>query len=282
MAVLVRGDHEVNEAKLARVLRAPALKLASAATIERLTHAPVGFTGPVGLGRVRVIADSAAMGVVNGGTGANKAEAHLIHVNPGRDFTPAQVADLRLVSDGDPCPRCGKALAFVRAIEVGHVFKLGTKYTQVFGAAVQDQGSRQVPMIMGCYGIGVNRILAALIEQCHDEHGLIWPPTLSPFHVVVSVLETANQTLTQLGGQLTEQLEQAGLEVLFDDREQSPGSKLKDADLIGIPIQVLIGKVWQQHHQLEVVERASKTRHQVAAAELVPTVQKLLDKLSPR
>ncbi|MBI3324688.1 MAG: proline--tRNA ligase [Candidatus Omnitrophica bacterium] len=280
VAVLIRGDHEVNEPKLARLLGTPQLKLAGPQTIERLGGGPVGFTGPVGLALVRLIADRQAMAVRNAVTGANAADAHLINVNPGRDFTPAAIEDLRLVVEGDPCPRCAAPLRFVRAIEAGHVFKLGTKYSQALGAVFQDAGGRQAPMIMGCYGIGVTRLIAAVIEQRQDASGIVWPVAISPFDVVVSVLESGNPELGQASQEAYQRLEAAGRTVLLDDREQSPGSKLKDADLIGIPLQVIVGKSWAQERRLEVVERPSKTRHKAEPSELASLIDKLLDKLS--
>jgi prolyl-tRNA synthetase len=162
------------------------------------------------------------------------------------------------------------------------VFKLGTKYSQALGATFQDQHGQQVPMVMGCYGIGVNRIVAAVIEQRHDGDGIVWPPTISPFQVLVSVLSAPAPQTSQLGDEVLAKLSQAGLEVLLDDREQSPGSKLKDADLIGCPVQVVIGKAWETDRQLEVVERPSKARHRVEPARLVETAKTLLDKLAPR
>ena len=276
IAALIRGDHELNESKLARVAAASELKLASAATIERLTGAPVGFAGPVRLGEVSLIADLAVMTVVNGVTGANAADAHLVGVNPVRDFQPTTVADIRHVTAQDRCRSCGQPLQLVPAIEMGHVFKLGTKYSQALGAVVQDQRGQASPMVMGCYGVGVNRIVAAAIEQHHDAAGIIWPVAISPFHVLVSVLEASNPALVQVAAQAVDQLEQAGLEVLWDDREQSPGSKLKDADLVGIPVQVIIGRLWEREQNLEVVERASKTKHPTALTELVSTAQGVL------
>ncbi|MBI2093359.1 MAG: proline--tRNA ligase [Candidatus Omnitrophica bacterium] len=280
IAVLVRGDHDVNEAKLARLLGVSRLKLASALAIERLTASPVGFTGPVSLRGVRLVADNAAMAVVNAVTGANEAETHLIHVNPGRDFQPEQTADLRFVTEEDPCPKCGGPIAFVKAIEVGHVFKLGTKYSQVLQAVFQDPSGVMKPMIMGCYGIGVNRILATAIEQGHDANGIVFPVALAPFEVVVSLLEADNPQQLQLGQELVSQLQQAGYDVLLDDRQQSPASKLKDADLVGIPVQVVVGKIWQATGKLEVVRRATKERIQADPSGLVNTVQKLLDKVT--
>ncbi len=280
VAALVRGDHDVNEAKLARAAGSARLRLSSPQTIERLTGAPVGFTGPVHLRGVRLLADHAVVGIVNGVAGANQADAHLVNVNPGRDFHPSLVADLRVIAPDDPCPACGGRVERVRAIEAGHVFKLGTKYTQALGAMVQDPSGALRPMLMGCYGIGINRILAAAIEQRHDEHGIIWPPALAPFQVVVSVLESDHPEAARAGEEAHAALSAAGVEVLLDDREQSPGSKLKDADLVGIPVQVVIGRVWKSDRQLELVLRATKEKSRAAPEVLVESVHKLLDKAS--
>jgi len=278
IAVLIRGDHEVNEAKLARVAGTPKLKLASPTTIERVSGAPVGFTGPVKLDRVRIIADHAVMGMVSAVTGANKAETHLVGVKPGRDFVPQQVADVRLVTPEDRCAKCGGALEFVRTIEAGHVFKLGTKYSQVLGAVIQAANGEQVPMIMGCYGLGVNRIIAVAVEQHHDANGIVWPAQIAPFEVVITVMEAGNPDMRRVGEELMASLVGAGLDVLFDDRDQSPGSKLKDADLIGVPVQVVVGKAWTAQRQVEVVPRVTKTAQRIEPARLVEVVQSLLDK----
>ncbi len=278
VAVLVRGDHDVNEAKLARLVGSNQLRLSSAQTIERLTNAPIGFTGPVKLNGVRLLADEAVMQMVNAVTGANEAEAHLINVNPGRDFQPSTVADVRVITEEDACPTCQGRLSFVRTIEAGHVFKLGTKYSQVLGAMVQHPGGALKPMIMGCYGIGINRIVATAIEQHHDEQGIVWPIALAPFQVVISVMEADKASHIQAAQEVYERLRQAGLEVLLDDRDQSPGSKLKDADLVGIPVQVVVGKVWQAQQQIEVILRKTKEKARTVPAEVVSTVHKLLDK----
>jgi len=277
VAVLVRGDHEVNEAKLARVVGSPRFKLSSAQTIERVSGAPLGFTGPVKLTGVRLLADQAVAPLVNAVAGANQTDAHLINVNPGRDFTLDAVADLRMVTEQDACPQCQGALRFVQAIEVGHIFKLGTKYTEALGAVFQDGSGTMRPMIMGCYGIGINRIVAAAVEQHHDAQGIIWPAALAPFHALISLLEAGNADAARAGEEAARALTAAGYEVLVDDREQSPGSKLKDADLVGIPLQVVIGKVWQSQGEFEVSRRATKEKAHVAPARLVETVHKLLD-----
>ena len=280
VAVLVRGDHDVNEAKLVRAVGSPHVKLSSPQTIERLSGAPLGFTGPVKLNGVRLLVDHAVMDVVNGVTGANHAETHLINVNPGRDFQPSAVADLRVITEEDACPKCRGRLTFVKSIEVGHVFKLGTKYSQALGAVFQDPSGTLKPMIMGCYGIGVNRIVAAAIEQHHDSQGIIWPTALAPFQVLVSVMESDNADHVRVGQEAHDALTAAGRDVLLDDREQSPGSKLKDADLVGIPIQVVIGKVWQSDRQLEICLRRTKEKTRVKRELLVETVRKQLDSAS--
>jgi len=280
VAVLIRGDHEVNEAKLARLVGSPHIKLSSTQTIERISKAPLGFTGPVKLNGVRLLADHAVMGIVNGVSGANQDQTHLIHVNPGRDFEPSRVADLRVITPEDPCPGCGKPLELVKAIEVGHVFKLGTKYSQVLGAMVQDENGTMKPMIMGCYGIGINRILAAAVEQHHDAQGISWSVSLAPFQVLVSVMEADKPENLKVGEEAYQTCLAAGLSTLLDDRPQSPGSKLKDADLVGIPIGVIIGKAWQSDRQLEVRVRQTKETVQVKREALVETIHKLLDKAS--
>jgi len=279
VAVLLRGDHEANEAKLARVIGSAHVKLSTAAAVERLSGAPMGFTGPVNLTGVRLLADHAVMSIVNAVTGANQPEAHLINVNPGRDFQPSVAADLRFITEGDACPTCGGPLTVIQAIEVGHVFKLGTKYTQALGAVFQDADGRLKPMIMGCYGIGINRIVATAIEQHHDAQGIVWGRALAPFHVLVSVMMSDHPEHARLGVDTADALAAAGFEVLLDDRDQSPGSKLKDADLVGIPIQVVIGKVWDRSRQLEVSVRATKEKVQVAPRDLAEAIQKLLDKV---
>jgi len=280
IAVLVRGDHEVNEAKLARAVGSPHVKLSSAQTIERLSGAPVGFTGPVKLAGVRLLADHAVMSLANAVTGANRAETHLANVNPGRDFTPSAVADLRIVTEADYCPRCRHPMTFVKTIEVGHVFKLGTKYSEALGALFQDPSGAMKPMIMGCYGIGINRIVAAAIEQHHDGQGIIWPASLAPVSVVVSVMESSNPEQARVGETLHAELSAAGFSVLLDDRDQSPGSKLKDADLIGVPVQVVVGKAWQSDQQIELCLRQTKEKFRVKQEEMVPAVHKLLDNFS--
>ncbi len=277
IAVLVRGDHEVNEAKLARVLKAKALRLASASTIQRVSGAPVGFAGPVGLNGAKLVADPAAAAVVNAVAGANKAETHALNVNIGRDAKPELIADVRFVTDQDVCPKCKAKLELIKAIEVGHVFKLGTRYSEALGALVQDASGGSQPMIMGCYGIGVNRVLASAIEQLNDKDGLRWPRSLAPFDAIITIMETGNQDMAKAGTDLAEKLAGSGLEVLLDDRQQSPGSKLKDADLVGIPVQVIFGKTWLAGGQVEIRSRSSRDKLTVEVPQAEGAVRKLLD-----
>jgi prolyl-tRNA synthetase len=240
IAVLVRGDHEVNEAKVRRAVGAERLELADPDVIETVTGAPVGFAGPVGLD-IPIWADDDVGAMANAVVGGNKADTHLVGTNLGRDFKVTSFADLRNADDQDPCPRCGKVMRLRKAIEVGHVFKLGTKYSEALDARFLDDSEQQHPVIMGCYGIGVNRILAALIETCHDADGIIWPMALAPYEVVISPLNMSDEATADAAEALYEQLRTAGIDVLFDDRNQRPGVKFKDADLIGIPLRVVVG-----------------------------------------
>lgn len=266
VAVLVRGDHEVNENKLRRALAASRLELADPETIQRVTGAPVGFAGPLGL-RVRLLADRAVIHVRNGVTGANEADYHLVGVQPGRDFQPDWIGDLRIASDGDACPRCPGTLHLRRGIEIGHVFKLGTKYSAKLGAHYLDDKGQSHPIIMGCYGIGINRILAALIETSHDEKGIIWSVSLAPYHVLVLPLNVTNPELMQTAERLYRELTELGVEVLLDDRDARAGFKFNDADLIGLPLRIVVGEKALQRGEVEL-----KWRHE-ATSWTVPVEQ---------
>ena len=252
-AVLLRGDHEANEAKIRRALKAEKRALADPAVIERVTGAPVGFAGPVGLKEpIPVWADRDVRPLRNAVTGANQADAHLTGVNPDRDFQPAGYADLRNAADGDPCPRCSGKLRLRHAIEVGHVFKLGTKYSEALGARFLDAQEQLRPIIMGCYGIGVNRILASLIETNHDGNGIVWPVSIAPYEVLLAPVNVADAETSRVAGELHDGLSAAGIDVLLDDRDQRAGVKFKDADLIGFPLRVVIGERGLKQGKLEV------------------------------
>lgn len=259
VAVLVRGDHEANEGKIRRALGAKKLELAEPDVIEKVTSAPVGFAGPVGL-KATVWADFDVMPLANAVTGANEADQHYVGVNPGRDFhiEPGRVADLRNAAQGDPCPRCGAVLELRHAVEIGHVFKLGTKYSSALDARFLDANETQHPIIMGCYGIGVNRIIASLVETRHDENGIVWPMSLAPFEVILTPLNVNVPEVSELAERLHKELQAAGVDVLLDDRDQRPGVKFKDADLIGVPLRIVIGERGLKDGQLEVKWRDKK------------------------
>jgi len=242
IAVLVRGDHEANEGKIRRAAGAAELALASPEVIAKVTGAPVGFAGPVGLdGKLPIYADHDVGAMANAATGANEADTHLVGVNPGRDFNADTFADLRNAQHGDPCPRCSSKLAQRYAIEGGHVFKLGTKYSEALGARFLDQAEQQQTIIMGCYGIGINRILAGLIETNHDAHGIIWPMSIAPYEVLLVPMKADDEATRQATDRLYADLQEAGVDVLVDDRDARAGVKFNDADLIGIPLRIVIG-----------------------------------------
>jgi prolyl-tRNA synthetase len=250
LVALVRGDHEVNEGKLARAARVGVVEPAAPPLIEKVTGAAVGFAGPVAL-KARIITDQAVSIMHNAVTGANKTDYHVTGVNPGRDFTIEHVEDIRLAAPGDRAPN-GQPLVFNKCIEVGHVFKLGTKYSDAMKAQFLDEHGKSRPAIMGCYGIGVNRIMAAAIESHHDEEGICWPTSIAPFQVVVLLLDYQDAKATELAERIHDELAAAGIDVLLDDRPQRPGPKFKDADLIGFPIRVVIGQRVLSQGQVEI------------------------------
>lgn len=242
VAVVVRGDHDVNEIKVKNFLDATDLELADAETATRVTGAPVGFAGPVGLSGIPVLVDREVASMPSGIVGANEKDYHIRNVRPGVDFPFEQTGDFRNVIEGDQCPRCEGKLKFYRGIEVGHVFKLGTKYSEKLDATFLDTNGKEQTMIMGCYGIGVSRVLSAIVEQSHDENGIIWPVSIAPFHVHLIPVSVKDEAQMNLAEEVYDRLRAGGIEVLFDDRDERPGVKFKDADLIGIPVRVTIGK----------------------------------------
>ncbi|WP_147393781.1 proline--tRNA ligase [Ammoniphilus oxalaticus] len=240
---LVRGDHELNDIKLKNMLDANVVELASEQDVEETLGVPTGFVGPqVSQGRnVKVVADVAVQHIVNGIVGANEIDYHFKNVTPGKDFEVEQYADLRDIEEGDPCPQCGGTIHFARGIEVGHVFKLGTTYSEQMKATFLDEQGKAKPMIMGCYGIGISRTVAAAVEQNHDEHGIIWPVAIAPFHVHIIAVNVKNADQEQVAESLYEQCLAAGFETLLDDRSERAGVKFNDADLIGIPLRITVG-----------------------------------------
>ena len=266
IAVLLRGDHELNDIKLCRYLGCNHLELASEEVVVKVTGAPSGFAGPVGL-KLRVLADQAVKAMSDFVVGANKADTHLTGVNLDRDFKVEAFADLRQAETGDPCPRCAGKLEVWRGIEVGHVFKLGTKYSEALGATVQDEAGQERTLVMGCYGIGVGRTVAAAIEQNNDDNGIIWPMPIAPFQVLIAMLNPKDDAVRGASEKLYQDLLDAGIDVLLDDRDERPGSKFKDADLIGIPLRVTVGARGLQEGAFEVQERAVGEREMIPVAD---------------
>ncbi len=275
VAVLIRGDHEVNEVKLRKALGATDLVMADAATVEKLTGAPVGFAGPLGLSDITMLADLAVKTLINVVVGGNATDTHWVDVTPGRDFTPNRYADIRNAMAGDACPRCAKPLRIVRGIEVGHVFMLGTKYSEKMKATYLDKQGQERLIVMGCYGIGVGRTSAAAIEQNHDAKGIIWPSPIAPFHVHVLPLADKGKVF-EAAVALETELEKAGMEVLLDDRDERPGVKFNDADLIGCPYQVVIGDKNLAQGLMELKERRAGAVTKLAPANAVARLKELL------
>jgi len=240
LIALVRGDHEVNESKLRRTAGVASLVQADPELIQRVTGADVGFAGPVKL-TCRIIADQAVVVMHDAVTGANKTDYHLTGVNIGRDFDVKESGDIRTAVQGDRAPN-GSPLVFRKCIEVGHVFKLGTKYSSAMGATCLDPNGKAVPFMMGCYGIGLNRIMAAAIESFHDDKGIAWPMAIAPFQVVICALDTREDAVNRLAEKLHDDLSTNGVDVLLDDRDARPGFKFKDAELVGFPLRITVGK----------------------------------------
>ncbi|MFA6810040.1 MAG: proline--tRNA ligase [Desulfoplanes sp.] len=243
VAVLVRGDREVNDCKLKALLGGEVCEMATPEQVKEWTGAPVGFAGPVGLGVKKIYADLEVQVTTDWVAGANKGDTHILHVDIARDVTLAGYADLRQITADDVCPHCGAPITMPKGIEVGHVFKLGTKYSDALKATFLDENGKDKPMIMGCYGIGVSRVVAAAIEQNYDENGMMFPPSIAPFEVSLLALTGAkDDELKAKAVELHDKLISMGVEVLLDDRKERPGSKFKDADLMGAPMQLILGK----------------------------------------
>jgi prolyl-tRNA synthetase len=254
VAALVRGDHDVNEIKLMTVLDATRAELAGDDVVERVTRSPKGFAGPVGL-QIPILADHALRNMANLVTGGNEKDFHLINVNVNRDFKVDRFVDIRMAAEGDGCPRCGEPFRFDRGIEVGQVFKLGKKYSEAMKASYLDDQGNERAIVMGCYGIGLARTMAAIIEQHHDKDGTIFPMSVAPFHVSIVPVNDKNRDLMETAERIALDLEQKGIEPLFDDRSERPGVKFKDADLIGIPLRVTLGERNFVKDQLEIRSR---------------------------
>lgn len=268
VAALIRGDRELNEIKLRKLIGADDIRFASPEQVKEWTGAPVGFAGPVGLGGVdRIYADNELIAGNDWIAGANKADTHIRHLSLGRDVSlPLEWADLRNIVAGDPCPCCGKPVELKRGIEVGHIFKLGTKYSESMKAVFLDENGKEKPMIMGCYGIGVSRVVAACIEQNFDEGGIMFPPPLAPFDIHLINLDPKNAEVSAKADEINDFLEGLGLDVLYDDREERPGVKFKDADLIGLPAQIIVGGKSLSRGEVETKNRRSGEKGSLPAA----------------
>lgn len=273
VAALVRGDHAVNPIKLARAIGSLEVELADDETIGRVTGAPRGFAGPVGLSGCRIIADPAVMEIENGISGGNATDVHLTGINPQRDFTPDLVVDIRMAVPGDPCLCKQGTLQGARGIEVGQVFKLGTKYSEALGATFADEEGQEHPLIMGCYGIGVSRTMAAVVEQCHDDDGICWPMSVAPYHVGIVPINYHDQEQRATAERLYHDLSVAGVQVVLDDRDERPGVKFKDADLIGIPLRITLGPRTLAGGHAEVRWRATGEEYLISLNEVVTHVQ---------
>ena len=275
VAALVRGDREVQSVKLKNLLQATDVEPMDEEQVWQQTRLPVGYLGPVGL-EIRMVADQEVMRMVNAVAGANEKGCHLTGVNPGRDFRPEVTGDLRQITVSDRCPSCGGGLRLKEGIEVGHIFKLGTKYSEAMAATFQDSDGQEKPFVMGCYGIGVSRVVAAAIEQNHDAKGIIFPLPLAPFQVILLNLGPKDESYCRVAEQLYNDLRSRGLEVLFDDRDERPGSKFNDADLLGIPYRLTVGKTFEKEGKVELRSRKTGETQIFALAEAVAQITTLI------
>lgn len=269
ICVLVRGDHEVNDVKVQRVHPCLSLEMAEEADVVKLVGCNFGSLGPVGLSGVKIYADLAVEQMVNLVCGANEEAYHYINVNPGRDFQVIGYYDLRMLEEGEPCPKCGQICQSARGIEVGQVFKLGTKYSEAMGATYLDENGKEQVIHMGCYGIGVSRTMAAAVEQHSDENGIIWPKNIAPYHVVIVPISAKDENQMAIAEQLYADLQKRGVEVMLDDRNERPGVKFKDADLIGYPVRITVGKKAVEEQVVEYKLRAAAENEVVALADVV-------------
>ena len=275
VAVLIRGDHQANETKIKNALGAKMLELASEKKVKELTGGDIGFSGPVGLS-IKIVGDNSVKVMSGVIVGANEKDKHVLNVTPGKDFQVGQWIDARMITESDPCPKCGGKIEMKNAVEIGHTFKLGTKYSIPLGASYTDEKGGSKPLVMGCYGIGINRILASLIETSYDKDGIVWPASLSPAEVVVIPVKMNDEEISSTAEEIYRELAGAGVDVIIDDRDKSPGMKFKDADLVGFPVQIVIGKKSLAEKKVEIVQRKGKISDLVDRSGFIARVQKIL------
>jgi prolyl-tRNA synthetase len=275
VAALVRGDHEISERKMKTVLGTQELQLAGDRQIEEVTRSPKGFAGPIGL-TIPVIADLDIQGMVNFVTGGNEKDTHLVDVNTGRDFQVTRFEDIRSFTLGDRCPLCGEETKTDKGIEVGHTFKLGTKYSKAMGATYLDDQGKEREFVMGCYGIGVGRTVAAAIEQSYDANGIIFPMPIAPFHVLLLPVNIKMELLRETAEQIYKDLLDQQVDVLFDDREETPGVKFKDADLLGIPLRITLGDKNLKKGLVEIKTRKTGDVLLAKKEEVVPKIKEMI------
>ena len=276
IAALIPGDRELNEAKLKHFLKVDAIAMSSPEQILECTGGPLGFSGPVGLEGVRLIADERLKGMENFVIGANEADFHYTNANLERDFAVTEYTDLVVARKDDPCVKCGKSVSITRGIEVGQIFELGTKYSEVMGATYLDHDGRERPFVMGCYGIGVTRTVAAVIEQSHDANGIIWPLSVAPYEIEVLPVNVNDEVLRKAGEDVYERLLRRGFEVLLDDRDQRPGFKFKDADLVGLPLRVVVGEKAMADGKVEIQVRRTGESTRVLLDQAPEQIQALI------
>ncbi|MBI4051827.1 MAG: proline--tRNA ligase [Elusimicrobia bacterium] len=279
VVILIRGDHELNENKLIRFLNCKKLEKATDKEYEKIAGCPVGFAGPVGLNHIPLIADHAIRTVSNGISGANKKDTHLKNINVTRDYHPGNFADLHLATRGDLCTRCGKPFSFCRGIEVGHTFKLGAKYSESMKGLFLDAQQKSKPYIMGCYGIGVSRVVAAAIEQGHDENGILWPAAIAPYKIHLISIENDIPAVKQESNKLYQDFQKADIPILWDDRDERAGVKFKDADLIGAPIRITLSSKTLENKSAEIKSREEETATQISLSNVVNSIDKLLHEM---
>lgn len=275
VAVVLRGDRELNEIKLKNYLGCNQLFMADEGSVREICAAGFGSLGPVGL-KTKIYLDREVIHLQNFSCGANEDDYHFINVNVGRDFVPEAVVDLRNAVEGDPCPVCGSSLGAMRGIEVGHIFKLGTKYSDVLEANYRNAEGEEKAMVMGCYGIGISRTMAAAVEQNNDSNGIIWPIPIAPYHVIIIPVNSKKDDQMQAAQDIYEKLIQSGIEVILDDRDERAGVKFKDADLIGIPVKITIGPKSLQEKQVEVKKRWEGETKLVAIDGVVAVIHSII------